>query len=64
MTSEKELKGNRIEKALFSWLNKTTEFEAAVCKMVDGELHKKELIRMSGDVKQAFRHLEDLIKKY
>jgi hypothetical protein len=64
MTEEKEIKGNRIEKALFTWLNKTTEFEAAVCKMVDEELHKRDLIRMSGDVKQAFRYLENLIKKY
>lgn len=57
-------RGRRVEKALYEWLNKTEEVETYVCKMLDGEIPKKDLIKINSEIKEKFRYLEDVIKIY
>ena len=57
-------KEEKLEKSLYSWLNETEKFENAVCKMIDKEKSKRELVKIAAEVKMKFRHLEDIIKMY
>ena len=57
-------KGQKIEKTLYEWLNLTEKVELEICKLLDGEISKKDLILINHDVKAKFRYLEDLIKTY
>lgn len=61
---DKKTKGKKIEKALYEWLNLTEEVEAEICKMLDGEILKRDLMKINHEVKVKFRYLEDLIKTY
>lgn len=58
------LKEEILERALYNWLNKTEKFEDAVCKMIDKEKSKRELVKIAAEVKTKFRYLEDIIKMY
>ena len=40
---DKKTKAKKIEKALYEWLNLTEEVEVEICKMLDGEILKKDL---------------------
>lgn len=57
-------RARRVEKALYEWLNETEQVEEQVCKMLDGDISKKDLISLNSRIKAKFRHLEDLIKVY
>ena len=61
---EKKKRGEKIEKALYEWLNATEEVELQICKMLDGDIPKKDLIPINSKIKAKFRRLEDLIKEY
>lgn len=64
MQIRKEKKEKQLEKALYNWLNKTEDVETAVCKLLDGEISKKDLIKVNSDIKQKFKYLENKIKEY
>lgn len=57
-------KEERLEKALYNWLNETEKFETAVCELIDKKKSKRDLIKIADNVKEKFRHLEDRIKFY
>lgn len=57
-------KEERLEKALYNWINETEKFETAVCRLIDSEKPKKELMKIANNVKKKFRYLEDTIKFY
>ena len=57
-------KAKKIEKALYEWLNLTEKVELEICKLLDGEISKKDLILINHEVKVKFRYIEDLIKTY
>ena len=57
-------KEERLERALNNWLSETEKFENAVCGLIDKEISKRELLKITDNVKRRFRHLEDLIKFY
>lgn len=57
-------KKDRIEKALYDWLNLTEQFESKVCDLIDEKTYKRELIKSANEIKVKFRKLEDLIKVY
>lgn len=57
-------KEERLERALYNWLSETEKFENAVCGLIDKEISKRELLKITDNVKRRFRHLEDLIKFY
>lgn len=57
-------KEEKLEKALYSWLSETEKFETAVCRLIDKEKTKRELIKTASEVKSKFRYLEDIIKVY
>lgn len=61
---DKTERARRVEKALYEWLNETEQVEEQVCKMLDGDISKKDLISLNSRIKAKFRHLEDLIKVY
>lgn len=61
---DKTERARRVEKALYEWLNETEQVEEQVCKMLDGDISKKDLISLNSGIKAKFRHLEDLIKVY
>ncbi len=57
-------KEEKLEKALYSWLNETEKFENAVCELEDKKKSKRDLIKIASEVKMKFRYLEDIIKFY
>lgn len=57
-------KAKKIEKALYEWLNLTEKVELEICKLLDGEISKKDLLIINHEVKVKFRYIEDLIKTY
>lgn len=57
-------KEEKLEKSLYSWLSETEKFENAVCNLIDKEKSKRDLIKISAEVKRKFRYLEDVIKFY
>lgn len=58
------MKEEKLEKALYNWLNETEKFENAVCGLEDRTVTKRELIKIADSVKKKFRYLEDIIKFY
>ena len=61
---DKELRGKRLEKALYDWLNETEIAEKEICKLIDGEIGKRDLMEINKSVKVKFRKIEDLIKVF
>lgn len=57
-------KEEKLEKVLYSWINETEKFETAVCRLIDKEKSKRELIKVADKVKRKFRYLENTIKFY
>lgn len=57
-------KEEKLEKSLYSWISETENFETAVCKLIDKEKSKRDLIKIADKVKRKFRYLEDTIKFY
>jgi hypothetical protein len=57
-------KSQKIETTLYEWLNLTEKVELEICKLLDGEISKKDLIKINHEVKVKFRFLESLIKAY
>lgn len=53
-----------LEKALYRWINETQKFENAVYQLEDKKKLKKDLIKISAEVKRKFRYLENIIKFY
>lgn len=53
-----------LERALYSWISETEKFETAVCRLIDKEKSKRDLIKIASKVKAKFRYLEDVIKFY
>lgn len=61
---EKEIKEEQLERALYNWLNKTEELETAICKLLDGEIKKKDLKTLKLNLEIKYKVLEDLIELY
>lgn len=53
-----------LEKALYRWIKETQKFENAVYQLEDKKKLKKDLIKISAEVKRKFRYLENIIKFY
>jgi hypothetical protein len=61
---KEEKKEKQLERALYNWLNRTEDVETAICKLLDGKISKKDLIKVNSDIKQKFKYLENKIKEY
>lgn len=57
-------KEDKLEKALYEWIDETEKFETAVCRLIDSEKPKRELMKIADNVKKKFRYLEDRLKFY